>query len=214
MDRTGYKPTILQSIRERKRPFFLAFASVFFVTLGVLAAIGATPTLVVEESKETRIENIPAGTDMRALSEEPVRVIAESVDLNDAIANPESADIGVLDQALLKSSVRYPGSAQLNEDGNVLLFGHSSYLRTTINPAYKAFNDIQKLKIGETVKVYSATSVYEYRVTSVRFVKAEEATIDLRREGPRRLTLVTCNSFATKSDRFVVEAEFVRSYPR
>jgi sortase (surface protein transpeptidase) len=46
----------------------------------------------------------------------------------------------------------------------------------------------------------------------VQFAKAENFVIDLSGTG-RKLTLVTCNSFATKSDRFVIEAEFVTSYP-
>jgi LPXTG-site transpeptidase (sortase) family protein len=100
----------------------------------------------------------------------------------------------------------------LGERGNTLLFGHSSYLPIVGNSAYRTFNDIQKLKVDETISVYSQGREYRYRVTSVRFTKAEEATIDLR-PGVPTLTLVTCDSFRTKSDRFVVEAELVGSYP-
>lgn len=190
--------------------FSLTFLGIFFVTFGVLSAIGAVPEIVVEDASPVVSNNVHTTA---VLTEEPVRVVATSVNLDDKIANPTSADIASLDRALLKSSVRYPGSALLGEEGNVLLFGHSSYLRTTLNPAYKAFNDIQKLKTGETITVYSATMAYEYRVSSVKFVKVDDGVIDLTKNGTRRLTLVTCNSFADKSDRFVVEAEFVGSYP-
>lgn len=209
MNRNSYASTLQTDLWERKYAFLLSFVGVFLVTLGVLAAVGLTPEL---RTDVPTVSPQPNDGFTQSLPEEPTRVIAASVGLDDTITNPTSADIAALDRALLSSSVRYPGSALLNEDGNVLLFGHSSYLRTTLNPAYKAFNDIQKLKTGEIVTVYSANQAYEYRVTSVKFVKAEDAVIDLRRDGPRRLTLVTCNSFATKSDRFVVEAEFVKSY--
>jgi LPXTG-site transpeptidase (sortase) family protein len=209
MQTTKHSLTIQSQLWERKYALLAAFTAVFLVTLGVLTAVGLTPEL---RTSAPQASTNPNDGYSQTLPQEPVRVVAAAVGLDDTVANPASADIATLDRALLSSSVRYPGSALLNEDGNVLLFGHSSYLRTTLNPAYKAFNDIQKLKTGETVTVYSSTHAYEYRVTSVRFVRAEDAVIDLRREGPRRLTLVTCNSFATKSDRFVVEAEFVKSY--
>lgn len=210
MQSTGSK-TILVGFKGRKLAFSLTFLGIFFVTFGMLSVIGAVPE-VSTQSDAPRVAGVDTSV-AQTLAEEPVRVVATSVNLDDKIANPTSADIATLDRALLKSSVRYPGSALLGEEGNVLLFGHSSYLRTTLNPAYKAFNDIQKLKTGETVTVYSATTAYEYRVTSVKFVKVDDGVIDLSQNGTRRLTLVTCNSFADKSDRFVVEAEFVGSYP-
>ncbi len=144
--------------------------------------------------------------------EEPLRIVAETINLDEEIENPESSDMEVLDAALSRGAVRYPGSARLGEKGNLLLFGHSSYLSVVNNSAYRTFNDIQKLHADDIVRVYSGTREHRYRVTSVRFAKAEEETIGLGGEG-QRLTLVTCNSFKTASDRFIVEAEFVGSYP-
>lgn len=186
--------------------FTLWFLGIFFLSFFFLWAIGATPTArEVEEVLESGAHTVtvPAQT-----PENPLRVKAPSIGLDERIENPESSDIAVLDRALLKGAVRYPQSARLGEEGNVLLFGHSSYLRTTLNSAYKSFNDIQKLRTGDTISVYSNTAEFRYRVTSVRHAKAEEDFIDLGRNG-KRLTLVTCNSFGTKSDRFIVEAEFV-----
>lgn len=187
----------------------MTFFAVFFVSFGMLATIGAVPELSVQSDV---VGEVAGESVTQTLAEEPVRVVASSIKLDNNVGNPASSDIHVLDAALMKSAVHYPGSAMLNEDGNVLLFGHSSYLRTTLNPAYKEFNDIQKLKTGEIVTVYSATTAYEYRVTSVKYVKVDNGVIDLSKNGTRRLTLVTCNSFADKGDRFVVEAEFVQSY--
>ncbi len=190
------------------------FAAVFLVTLvvlyGFLSTIGITPELRIEDTQDTSI--VSTSTSVATKVELPVRISASSVGMNAPVLNPASTDVKVLDEALLSGAVRYPGSAKLGEEGNVLIFGHSSYLRTVFNESYKAFNDIQKLKVGETIKVSSGNSIYEYQVTSVRLAKAEEEVIDLSRNS-RRLTLVTCNSFATKSDRFVVEAQFVKSYP-
>ena len=100
---------------------------------------------------------------------------------------------------------------RLGEEGTVLIFGHSSYLPIVRNQNYKAFNGIQKLKVGETVSVYSATAEYRYTVTGVRLANATEDVIELPSTG-KFLTLVTCDSFGTKSDRFVVTAQFQAAY--
>ena len=96
----------------------------------------------------------------------------------------------------------------------MLLFGHSSYLNSVFNSAYKTFNDIQKLRTGDVVSIYSRNTEYRYRVVGVRLAKATntDEVIDLSANRGKRLTLVTCNSFGAKSDRFVVEAEFVGKY--
>jgi LPXTG-site transpeptidase (sortase) family protein len=93
----------------------------------------------------------------------------------------------------------------------VVLFGHSSYLPIVGNQAYKTFNSIQKLVTGDVVIVSSSGTAYTYRVTSVSKESTVDAVIPLVVTG-RVLTLSTCNSFASKSDRFVVVAEFVESH--
>jgi len=122
-----------------------------------------------------------------------------------------ATDIVTLDKELLKGAVRYPTSALLGETGNVVLFGHSSYLPVVRNQAYKAFNGIQKLAAGDIITVYSSTATYSYRVKSVTKESANDAGIPLSVTG-RVLTLSTCDSFGEKSDRFVVVADFVESH--
>lgn len=128
------------------------------------------------------------------------------------IKNPTQTSVAVLDEALLSGAVRYPTSAKLNEKGTVLLFGHSSYLPVIHNQAYKAFKGIQNLRTGETVSVYSATTEYRYSVEKVTIANADSDVVELRKDG-KYLTLVTCDTFAKKSDRFVVTAKFVGAYP-
>jgi LPXTG-site transpeptidase (sortase) family protein len=115
-----------------------------------------------------------------------------------------------LDGDLLTGAVHYPTSAELGEDGNVVLFGHSSYLPIVKNQAYKTFDGIQKLAVGDLVTVYSSTTAYTYAVRTVAKESANDAIIPLTVDG-RVLTLSTCNSFGEKTDRFVVTADFVGS---
>jgi LPXTG-site transpeptidase (sortase) family protein len=128
-----------------------------------------------------------------------------------SVANPMTTNIEKLDAALLSGAVRYPTGATLGTDGNVVIFAHSSYLPVVNNQSFKAFNDIQKLKAGDTITVYSSTRSYDYAVESVAKVDASDAAIPLSVSGSK-LTLSTCDSFGAKSERFVVVANLVASH--
>ena len=145
-------------------------------------------------------------------AEVPVKIEVPAIGLSASIANPDTVDVAALDALLLKGAVRYPTSARLGEAGNVVLFGHSCYLPVVLNPAYKTFNGIQKLRAGDAITVYSVDAAYTYAVRSVAKESADDAAIPLSVAG-RVLTLSTCDSFGAKTDRFVVVADFVESHP-
>ena len=109
---------------------------------------------------------------------------------------------------MLSGAVRYPGSALLGENAPMFLFGHQSYLPVVRNQAFKAFNDLQKLDAGDTIRVYSNTAVYEYEVSTVSLVEAADALIPLV-PGEKTLVLSTCNSFGDPGERYVVEAKLI-----
>ena len=199
----------VQRIRAKKWSFFGFFFVVFFGSVFILGQLGLLP-----EMKSTTATEAVAPTDTLApmVVELPTKIEISKISLSSVIVNPTTVDVVALDKELLKGAVRYPTSAKLGEAGNVVLFGHSSYLPVVGNKAYKSFNDIQKLAEGDIVTVYSSDRTYTYRVKSVEKEKADDNTaIPLSVTG-KVLTLVTCNSFGAKEDRFVVTAELVESH--
>jgi LPXTG-site transpeptidase (sortase) family protein len=151
------------------------------------------------------VEQIPAA--------QPERIIIRSVGMDVPVLNPESTSISMLDNALLSGTVRYPTSALLGQKGNVFIFGHTSHLPVVRNQMYKAFNELPNVKVGNTISLHGGGREYIYRVTSVRHVDAGEELVDLSPTQGRKLTLSTCDTFGAKSARWVVDAEFVGSYP-
>ena len=141
----------------------------------------------------------------------PVRLVISSVGIEGQVLNPEKSDIKVLDEALLKGAVRYPGSGTLESSQNILIFGHSSDLKVIHNQNFKIFNGLKFLKAGDEIKLYSENKEYVYKVDSVRLAMAEEEKVTFSDE--RKLILSTCNTFGAKEERYVVEAIFVGSYP-
>lgn len=186
--------------------FVATFIFLFVLTVVFLAAVDALPEPIGGAQTPVVVQPTPAPTtNLPASPELPVRVAAKDIGLDIVVFNTQSSAIADLDADLLKGAVRHPTSAGLAEDGTMLLFGHSSYLPIVRNQNYKAFNGIQNLKEGQVVSVYSDTREYRYTVTNVRLANAEEDVVELRSDG-KYLTLVTCNTFAAKTARYVVSA--------
>ncbi len=199
---------------SKKWSFLAAFLAVFFVTFSTLATLDLLPEAPVPTVAEEVTVPSKALSASVALAqpEDALRVEIPAVGINVEVKNPASTNVAVLDEALLTGAVRYPTSAKLGEEGNTILFGHSSYLPIVNNKAFKAFNEIQNLKEGDKIMVHSETMTYVYSVTQVAQADAEEAAIPLTKTG-HTLTLATCDSFGKKTSRFIVVADLVESYP-
>jgi LPXTG-site transpeptidase (sortase) family protein len=156
-----------------------------------------------DDKKETEADVMPS------LSY-PHRIVISKIEVDQPIVNPEDRDPTVLDQYLLKGVVRYPDSGFLGGEKNMFLFGHSTGFRSVQNPAFKAFNRLGELRVGDEIIVMSLDEAFIYRVSSSKKVDADEALVEFRND--KKLILSTCDTFGRKQDRFVVEADFVRSY--
>ncbi len=202
-----------QRAYARKWSFSLLFLLVFFVSVAILAELDLLPEAkALQASPLVALASTEAPAPIDKI-ELPTKIAIPTIGLSASVVNPTTTGIAALDQELLKGVVRYPTSAKLGEMGNVVLFGHSSYLPVVNNQVYKTFNGIQKLAVGDSVTVYSSDTAYTYRVRSVTEEKADDNTAIPLSVNGKVLTLVTCNSFATKQDRFVVTADFVESNP-
>ncbi|MDB5224562.1 MAG: Peptidase sortase-like protein [Candidatus Adlerbacteria bacterium] len=206
---------VLNEIKGHTTGFALAFFLMFVLTFVFLAATDSLPNNLNDSSLDTAVvtntePDQASPITQNGKGELPVRVVSKKIGLDSTISNPNSTDVGVLDNALLKGGVRYPASAPLGVDGTVLLFGHSSYLPIVKNQNYKAFDGIQNLKEGDTISVYSGTTEYRYSVKGVRLATTDDI-VELTAVG-QHLALVTCDSFGSKSDRFVLTADLEGTY--
>jgi sortase (surface protein transpeptidase) len=218
----------------RKWSFLVAFVIVLFITVNVCIATGFIPdtanadtaSLAATTTPEVTLQTssliasaIPpaapaavAATDgtINMNGELPTKIVIPAAGVNATISNPSTLNVDDLDSYLSYGAARYPTSATLGEQGNMILFGHSSYLPIVNNKAYKTFDGIQNLAKGALITVYGNEGhTYTYAVTSV--TKQNETTgfgIPLTTTG-ETLTISTCNSFATKQDRFIVTAQLV-----
>lgn len=192
---------------------------IFAASYGLLLAANLTPTEVKEmnavvlalfEKKENTAGPITAIADWSAtaMDKQPIRLVIEKIAVNAPVENPQSRDIAVLDAALLKGVVHYPGSGSLESKTNMFLFGHSTNWTNVQNRAFKSLNRLNELRLGDEIKLFSDEKEYIYKVTTVSLVDENEALVKFE-TGKRKLTLSTCDTFGKRTNRFVVTADFL-----
>lgn len=203
--------------KVNKFSVFLKRTSILFVLLVVIFTfLGFAPRGVVELNnvffsffiKDENAER--ANIEEASKYTEPTRIVIPSLEADVPVLNPLSRDNSVLDSALLKGAVRYPGSGDLSSKSTMLVFGHSSYLPVVHNKAFQSFNNIQKLVKGDKIVLIGDGLTNTYEVETVEKVNAEDEFVDFS-EKNGKLVLATCNSFGKKQERFVVTAFLVES---
>ncbi len=217
--------SFLDIIWRFKYQLALYIVLISFLTFTGLYLIGGVPTelqvvdsesqsksLTPAELNADRVQPIsrvnPSVEAVGEKGELPTRVIIKKIGVNTTVHNPTVSDDTTLNNLLLKGAVRYPGSGTLGH-GNMFLFGHSSHLKVINNQAYKAFNDIEDLVVGDEIRIQSDTKEYIYAVSSVALVDSNKALVELNSKR-NIVTLSTCNVFGEKQERYVVEATFVK----
>lgn len=179
--------------------------------------VKAPTTTVAELTKSAPVQNVnliagPTPAVMQATTGlKPTRIVVPKVGVDTVVLNPTRSDIASLDDALLSGAVRYPGTAHMNEEGSVVIFGHQSYLPVVRNQAFKAFNDLQELTQGDIISVYAGDTEFRYAVRSVELVTTDVGSIALETSG-QTLTLVTCNSLGAKEERYIVKANLIGTF--
>ena len=206
-----------------KRVFLAAVVLIFFSTMSALESVGFVPSYIdgsttlttsgtaSAQPGEVRLSDLPQLAESPAIPQGvlPERIRSAAIDLDVVVLNPDTRDLKELDGWILKGAVRYVDSAKLGAPGNMLIFAHSSTYRVVRNQMFKAFNNISKLKPGDSISIEGGGVEYLYSVTSVRSAEASETVIDLSPVGGTKLTLTTCDVLSGKSARFIVEADFV-----
>lgn len=89
--------------------------------------------------------------------------------------------------------------------GNYALASHNMNDRTTL---FSPLVDIQK---GALMYTMDDTTVYQYRVQTVRYIQPTDTAVIANQKGKTLLSLITCNY--TGSQRLLVQGTFVKKMP-
>lgn len=196
--------------------FFIAFTS-----LGLLDMLPSSFQIAAAGGVDSYIQKkaIPAERldELLAIQGEiPLRVIVPKINIDAPILNPEIDTLEVLDAALLKGAVHYPGSGNIAEKKPMFLFGHSTSRLQPRSEVYKTFNRMAELRPGDEIQVEGVNKVAVYKVVFSGIYRDQDVLVDLTGKGSD-LIMSTCNTFGKKEERIVVRAvlkEIIPLLPR
>jgi LPXTG-site transpeptidase (sortase) family protein len=191
----------------------LIIFTLFTILFNVLSSVKNTDSFnqvknqTKPEEKELEKEEFVISKPVNVKTYLPVSVEIPGYNITANVESPVSTDVKVLDSALTRSAVYYPGSGTPGFN-NTLIFGHSTAFKIVRNKAYQIFNNLKNVPVGTLVYVKTEDAVHIYKTTKVERVSKYSTWIQFKSEKPM-LTLATCDSFGKASDRWVLEAEYV-----
>jgi len=195
--------------QQKKSWFYLSITIVvvFIISWLVFAIIGLVPDSLTPNvfRKIQRDIHIVDNLLRDESYTRPDYIIIKKIGVSSPIGHPSSKTVSVLDKFLKQGAVHYPGSGSI-ESGNIFLFGHSSSWQPVQNEAYETFNGLENLEPGDMIELKVGEQSWFYKVTNVKLVNENTALVEFD-SSKRTLTISTCNSFGTKEQRWVIEAE-------
>lgn len=154
----------------------------------------ATPSATVQPTTQTA-----------AVGAAPV-VIVPKISVNAPIQFPPTLDESQIQLSLRDGVAHYAGTALPGQQGNVVLFGHSS--NDWWEPGnYKfVFALLDRLAAGDTIQINYQSKKYVYQVTDSVVVVPTDFSVIQATPDPT-LTLITCTPPGTSWKRLVVHAK-------
>lgn len=111
-----------------------------------------------------------------------------------------------LQTSLKDGVVRYPGTAQPGQIGNVFVTGHSSYYLWDPGRYKDVFALLHNVEVGDTVTVFYNQNRYDYIIEEKKVVSPTDVDV-LAQTNDKRLTLMTCTPIGTALNRLILVAK-------
>ena len=117
------------------------------------------------------------------------------------------------DKELEEWIVKYPTTPEPGQEGNTLLFGHTSYVIWKTNPYGTIFKDLPKLKDSTLIQILRKWNLYEYKVVDLFIVYPKQVAAQYstyQNAGGSYVTLMWCYPLGTDTKRIMVVAKLIK----
>lgn len=128
---------------------------------------------------------------------------------NMAVTDFAKADF---DDELEQWIVKYPTTPAPGQEGNTLLFGHTSYVVWKDNPYGTIFKDLPKLKDSTLIQILRQGNLYEYKVIDLFIIPPKQVNaqyMTYQNAGGSYITLMGCYPLGTDNKRIMVVAKLI-----
>lgn len=109
-------------------------------------------------------------------------------------------------KAIEKGVAHYKGTPHPGEEGNSVIFGHSSYFKNKPGDYKEIFKRLNEVVIGDVIQIRSADATLDYKVVKSQIIKDDDFSV-LDPTSIQTVTLLTCWPPGTIEKRFVIQAE-------
>jgi len=142
--------------------------------------------------------------DQKVLEEQNASLTIESVKISGNISE------GITSEAMERGFWHFPTSSLPGKKGNVVIIGHRFKY---IPPATNTFFNLDKVSIGDKIKVSVGEETYTYVVTDINVAEPNDISV-IQQTDDYRLTLITCTPLWTSKERLVVTAKLDKLYKK
>ena len=121
--------------------------------------------------------------------------------------NLEKVSVSTVDNDLTKHLVNYSGTSIPAENGNAVIFGHSTLPQLFNAKDYKTiFANAYKLKNGDNIYAFVKEVKYSYKIFKIIVIDPQDTSALEQDYDNSYLTLVTCTPPGTVWKRLVIKA--------
>ncbi len=146
----------------------------------------------IPENLRPLTEAIPSVPEPTSGPEQAIRIQIPAINVDAPVVQGDGWE------QLKKGVAQHLGSADPGQKGNLVLSAH--------NDVYgQIFRDLDRLKNGDTIVVYTASRQYSYVVTGTRIVEPTQVDAMDPTESPT-VTLVSCYPYLVDNQRIIVTA--------
>ncbi len=186
-----------------------------FVVLGILFSFFNERFIAPFVTPSKQVSSTPIIIDSSTtVSDQQTKVLIPKINVEIPVVYDEpSIEEKALQQALERGVVHYATTPNPGEQGNTVIFGHSS--NNILNKGkYKfAFVLLSRLEEGDTFYLTKNGTRYAYRIYEKKIVKPTELGVLGNTEKPATATLITCDPPGTSLNRLVVVGEQISPDP-
>jgi len=134
------------------------------------------------------------------------KIIIPKIGVNAPLVFPETIEEQAVLRALQDGVVHYSGTASPGQNGNSVLFGHSSNDVWEKGNFKFVFVLLEKLVVGDQYEIHFQSRKYVYMVEETKTVEPNDLTV-LNQTSTPYSTLITCTPPGTSWKRFIVKAK-------
>lgn len=121
------------------------------------------------------------------------------------------AEVSADNYDLTQHLINYPGTPTPPDNGNAVIFGHSSLPQLFDQKDYKTiFATLYKIKIGDEIIIHLDDLSYHYKVFTVMVTDPTDTSIFEQSYDTSYLTLVTCTPPGTTWKRLIVKGRLTK----